>query len=93
MHGDDYVSSGTADSMDCFEKEFTKAYEIKTQKAGTGIGYKSEGKVPNRVLRCTDGAWEMEADPPPRRFRRGATWTQGRQGHRYPRAVGRGRGR
>ena len=49
--------------MDWLERELTKAYEIKTQKVGMGIGYKSEGKVINRVLRCAEGGWEMEADP------------------------------
>ena len=63
VHGDDYVSSGTTDSMEWLEKELTKAYEIKTQKVGMSVGYKTEGKVLNRVLRCTEDGWEMEADP------------------------------
>ena len=49
--------------MDLLEKELTKAYEIKTEKVGFGIGYKNQGKVLNRVLRCAEGGWEMEADP------------------------------
>ena len=63
VHGDDYVSAGTTGSMDWLDKELTKAYEIKTQKLGMGIGYKKEGKVLNRVLRITEDGWEMEADP------------------------------
>ena len=63
VHGDDYVSSGTPESMDWLEKELTKAYEIKTQKVGKCDGYKGEGKVLNRILRVTEDGWEMEADP------------------------------
>ena len=63
VHGDDYVSSGTVDSMNWLETELTKAYEIKTQKVGNSVGYKSEGKVLNRILRINDDGWQMEADP------------------------------
>ncbi len=49
--------------MEGLEKELTKAYEIKTQKVGMIDGYEAEGKVLNRVLRCTKDGWEMEADP------------------------------
>ena len=63
VHGNDYVSSETVDNMEWLEKELTKAYEIKTQKVGMSVGYKTEGKVLNRVLRCTKDGWEMEADP------------------------------
>ena len=47
--------------MEWLEKELTKAYEIKTQKIGMSDGYKTEGKVLNRVLRCTKDGREMEA--------------------------------
>jgi hypothetical protein len=61
VHGDDYVSSGTTDSMNWLETELTKAYEIKTQKAvGKGVGYQSEGKVLNRILRINEDGWENE---------------------------------
>ena len=49
--------------MEWLEKELMKAYEIKTQKVGMSVGYKTEGKVFNGVLRCTKDGWEMEADP------------------------------
>ena len=56
-------SAGSSESMLWLETELAKAYEIQTQKLG-GIGdAKSEGKVLNRILRCTDGGWEIEADP------------------------------
>ena len=63
VHGDDYVSSGDDQDLSWLEAELEKAYELKTQRLGTGIGSKLEGKVLNRVLRCTPGGWELEADP------------------------------
>ena len=53
VHGDDYVSSGFVEAMSWLEKEFEKAYEIKTQKIGMTEGYKEERKVLNRVIRRT----------------------------------------
>ena len=45
VHGDDYVSSGTVDSMKWLEDELTKAYEIKTQKIGMSGDYKSSPRA------------------------------------------------
>ena len=36
--------------MEWLEKELMRAYEIKTQKVGMSVGYKTEGKILNRVL-------------------------------------------
>jgi hypothetical protein len=63
VHGDDYVSAGSETSMTWLEQELSKAYEIQTQKLGMGDGCQREGKVLNRILRCTEGGWEIEADP------------------------------
>ena len=63
VHGDDYVSAGTEESLAWLEKELEKAYEIKTQKLGDSPGYKLEGKVLNQILRRTPTVWEIEADP------------------------------
>ena len=49
--------------MSWLEAELEKAYEIKTQKLGLAKGHKAEGKVLNRLIRKTDGGWEIEADP------------------------------
>ena len=57
------MSSGDDQDLSWLEAELEKAYELKTQRLGTGIGSKLEGKVLNRVLRCTPGGWELEADP------------------------------
>ena len=63
MHGDDYVSSGDDSDLKWLEGELSKAYKIKTQKLGKGEGCAMEGKVLNRILRCTENGWEYEADP------------------------------
>jgi hypothetical protein len=63
VHGDDYVSAGSDESMDWLETELAKAYEIQTQKLGGSKGHKVEGKVLNRILRHTASGWEIEADP------------------------------
>ena len=63
VHGDDYVSAGDETSMTWLEQELSKAYEIQTQKQGMGKVCQPEGKVLNRILRCTDVGWEIEADP------------------------------
>ena len=49
--------------MSWLEAELEKAYELKTQRLGMDNGSKLEGKVLNRVLRCTPDGWELEADP------------------------------
>ena len=49
--------------MTWMEQELAKAYEIQTQKLGMGKDCQREGKVLNRIIRCTDGGWEIEADP------------------------------
>ena len=49
--------------MTWLEEELSKAYEIKTQKLGMGKDHQQEGKVLNRIIRCTEAGWEIEADP------------------------------
>ena len=53
VHGDDYVSASSDESMDWLEAELTKAYEIQTQKLGAGKQQKTEGKVLNIIVRHT----------------------------------------
>ena len=62
VHGDDYVSTGMQEDLDWLELELQKAYEIQTQKVGPGKEQDSEGKVLNRIVRCTGDGWEYEAD-------------------------------
>ena len=63
VHGDDYVASGASKDIDWFKAELEKAYEIQTQHIGFGAGRPREGKVLNRIIRCTDIGYEVEADP------------------------------
>ena len=49
--------------MNWMEQELSKAYKIQTQKFGIGKDCQQEGKVLNRIIRCTDVGWETEADP------------------------------
>ena len=49
VHGDDYVSAGTEESLAWLEKELEKAYEIKTQKLG-------DTQVTNLRARCWTGS-------------------------------------
>ena len=64
VHGDDYVSAGDGADLDWLEIELGKAYEIQTQIIGKGAGCQPEGKVLNRILRCGDSSWEIEALEP-----------------------------
>ena len=63
VHGDDYVASGSSKSLEWFKTELEKAYEIKTQHIGCAKGRPREGKVLNRIIRCTEEGFEIEADP------------------------------
>ena len=55
--------AGDPKAMAWLELELEKAYEIKTQKVSRAKEHQNEGKVLNRVLRCNEGGWEIEADP------------------------------
>ena len=62
-HGDDYVSSGRPTDLLWLEEQLAAAYEIKTQRLGLIEGWKPEGKVLNRVVRCDEKGRRLEADP------------------------------
>ena len=63
VHGDDYVSSGRQTDLDWMKIQLQAAYEIQTQKLGLDEGCVSEGKVLNRIVRCSEEEWSLEADP------------------------------
>ena len=63
VHGDDYMSSGSAKDMDWLKCVLENEYEIKTQIVGHQAGCQTEGKILNRIVRCTSNGWEYEADP------------------------------
>ena len=62
QHGDDYVSAGNEESLKWLEAELSKAYELQSQARGVGKGSQTEGKVLNRIIRCTSDGREIEAD-------------------------------
>ena len=62
-HGNDYVSAGDESAMTWLETELAKACQIQTQKLGVRKDYQQEGNVLNRLIRCTEAGWEIEADP------------------------------
>ena len=58
VHGDDYCSAGSPDSLDWLQAILEKKYNIKTQKIGEEkgsgtTGRKVKGQVLNRVVRWT----------------------------------------
>ena len=67
VHGDDYVSSGPADSLTWLDKELGKKYKVKTQRiSGSSDGRKTGTlvmNVLNRIVRWTQHGYEVEADP------------------------------
>ena len=63
VHGDDYFSCGSSESLDWLEQTLTQRYEIKTTRVGHGSKCSKEGQILNRVVRATDGGYEIEADP------------------------------
>ena len=63
VHGDDYVSAGDEAAMTWLGEELSKVYEIHTQKLAMGKDHQQEGQVLNRITRCTEAGWEVEADP------------------------------
>ena len=62
MHGDDYFSAGPREGLNWLKKELSKASEIKSQHIGPHEDSVREGKVLNRIIRCTTKGYELEAD-------------------------------
>ena len=65
VHGDDYCSAGSPESLDWLQGVLEKRYKIKTQRIGEnkpGRPRISEGQVLNRVVRWTPEGYELEAD-------------------------------
>ena len=64
VHGDDFVSSGSRQSVETFKKNLEKRFEIKTQIIGNRpeTGEVEEGRILNRIVRRTAAGWEYEPD-------------------------------
>ena len=74
VHGDDFVTVGARSSVRWFNEKLRRRFAIKTCVIGpagrdsSGVragatGEVQEGKVLNRLVRCTEAGYELEADP------------------------------
>ena len=64
MHGDGFTSSGPCDSLDWFESEISKEYEVTiSPRLGPGPQDAKQGRALNRVIPWTEKGIEYEADP------------------------------
>ena len=62
VHGDDYVSVGSRQSLNWLKVELEKKFKIKTNIIGSDEGDDKELKILNRIVRCTTKGFEYEAD-------------------------------
>ena len=62
VHGDDFVSVGSKESVIKFKERLEGRFEVKTKVLGSGQGEEKEGRVLNRVIRVTENGWEYEPD-------------------------------
>ena len=64
VHGDDFTSAGPKPSLDWFESELAKHYELtKGGRLGPGVEDDHEARILNRIVRWTSKGLEYEADP------------------------------
>ena len=64
VHGDDFTAAGPCDSLDWYEAELAKRYEITYGgRLGPGPTDCKEATILNRVVRWTAQGLECEADP------------------------------
>ena len=72
VHGDDFTTAGSCESLNCFEDNMKEHYECTIQqRLGPGAGDAKEVVVLHRVIRWTSDGPEYEADPPAGREVRG----------------------
>ena len=62
VHGDDFVTEGDIEDILWFKRKLEERFEIKTTIIGAGNDEAKEGRVLNRIIRCTEDGWEYEAD-------------------------------
>ena len=63
VHGHDYVSSGSEESLKWMESQLKNKYEIKTKWLGPKAHHEKEVKILNRVVSWTNEGIKYEADP------------------------------
>ena len=62
MHGDDFVSVGSKESVIKFKEKLKGRFEVKSKVLVSAAGEEKEGRVLNRVIRATQDGWEYEPD-------------------------------
>ena len=62
VHGDDFVSVGSAASARWFRGALERRFEIKSTVVGTGPNEVREARILGRVIRVGTGGWQYEAD-------------------------------
>jgi len=62
VHGDDFATAGGEEEVRWLKKKLEERFELKTIIIGSGEGEVREGRILNRVIRCTEKGWEYEAD-------------------------------
>ena len=60
VHGDDFVSVGDVEDIKWLQNKLEERFELKTTVVGKEE--ESEGRILNRIIRCTKQGWEYEAD-------------------------------
>ena len=62
VHGDDYMCAGSEVALEELRLQLSKSFEIKSAIMGEDAHLAKEGKILNRIVRCTSAGWEMEGD-------------------------------
>ena len=60
VHGDDFATVGDIEDVTWLEDKLHKRFELKTTIIGSNE--ESEGRILNRIVRCTENGWEYKAD-------------------------------
>ena len=62
VHGDDFISVGSRESLSWMKCRLEERFEVKTTLIGHRKGEAPEGRVLNRVIRACSAGWENEGD-------------------------------
>ena len=62
VHGDDFISTGSRESLSWMKCKLEERFEVKTTLIGHRKGEALEGRVLNRVIRACSAGWEYEGD-------------------------------
>ena len=62
VHGDDFISTGSRESLSWMKCRLEERFEVKTTLIGHRKDEAPEGRVLNRVIRACSAGWEYEGD-------------------------------